>query len=388
MIAGALAPLRRPDFRWFFAAEVVNLAGSMMAPVALAFAVLEVEDSPNALGLVLAAHSVPLVVFLLAGGVLADRVDRTVVIWVSNIVSGLSQGVIAALILTGHAELWQLIALSAVNGCASAAGFPALWGVVPQLVDRAELQSANVLMSMSRNALAVLGPGISAGLVAGVGAGWALAVDAATWGVAALLLLRVRIPPRPGPSRTTGALVELREGWQLFWGTGWLWLVVVCFAGINMLHAGAWSTLGPIVADRTFGARGWGLALSTEAAGLLLTNLVLLRLPLNRPLLAGTIGTLGLGLPVLVLAAEPAVWQLAIATFITGIGLEVFAVGWNLAMQEHVPEAMLSRAYSYDALGSFVAIPLGQLAAGPLATQFGFRPVLLAAGLTMTAWWR
>jgi MFS family permease len=152
-----------------------------MAPVALAFAVLEVSDSAGALGLVRAAHSIPVVVFLLLGGVVADRLGRTLVVQVSNVGSALSQGALAALLLSGHAELWHFVVLSAINGTFSAMSMPALAGIVPALVPRAQLQSANVLISMTRSALAILGPTVAAALVVGVGPGWALATDAACW---------------------------------------------------------------------------------------------------------------------------------------------------------------------------------------------------------------
>ena len=136
----------------------MNLWGSTMAPIALAFAVLSIEDSASALGQVLAARSVPMVLFLLLGGVLADRLGRWRVIQVSNLVSALSQALAAWLVITGQAELWHLIVIEAVNGTSSAASFPAMQGMIPQLVPRAQLQSANVLLSMVRGVLVVVGP--------------------------------------------------------------------------------------------------------------------------------------------------------------------------------------------------------------------------------------
>ncbi len=110
-------------------------------------------------------------------------------------------------------------------------------------------------------------------------------------------------------------------------------------------------------------------------------TLVMLRVPLQRPLLLGMLGISLLGAPILLLGAYPHLAVLMVATFVAGAGTEVFSMGWNLAMQEHVPEEMLSRAYSYDALGSFVAIPVGQIAFGPLAVAFGFTDVLVVSGI-------
>jgi MFS family permease len=380
--AAALAPLREPNFRWYFLSRVVNLCGTTMAPVALAFAVLEISDSPGDLGLVLAAHSIPMVAFVLAGGVIADRFGRALVIQGSNLLSALSQGVLATLLLTGHAELWHFVALSAFNGTVSAASLPALAGLVPQLVPREQLQPANVLTSMSRNALAILGPSVAATLVVTVGPGWALAVDAATWAVSAVLLLPIRIPPRVASGEPTSVVTELREGWTYFRSTTWLWVVVLAFGVLNAIHAGALLTLGPVLAKSSaIGEHGWGLIMSAEAVGLFAMTLLLMRFTLQRPLLWGMLGVALFGLPIVVLGAHPHTLPVMLAAVLAGMGIELFGLGWNLAMQEHVPAEMLSRVYSYDMLGSFVAIPVGQLAFGPLAAALGVRRVLVVAGI-------
>ena len=358
------------------------MMGNAMASVALAFAVLKItDDDPAALGLVLAAHSIPMVLLLLWGGVIADRFPRNVVIQVSNIASAITQGLIAALVITGLAELWMLVALSVVHGIVSAVSFPAMASIMPQLVPRGELQRSNALMSLARSALTILGPTLSALLVVGVGPGWALAVDASTWLVSAVLLGFVVLPERAPKEQEAGTIAELREGWTYFRRTTWLWVVVLGFGVLNAIHMGAWFTLGPARAKDTIGEQGWGLVLSAEAIGLLVMTLVMLRVPLQRPLLHGMLGISLLGVPILILGAHPHLAILMIATFVAGAGTEVFSMGWNLAMQEHVPDEMLSRAYSYDALGSFVAIPVGQIAFGPLAVAFGFTDVLIVSGV-------
>ncbi|HEY0889608.1 MAG TPA: MFS transporter [Nocardioides sp.] len=376
----AMAPLREPSFRWYFLSRSVNLVGSTMAPVALAFGVLEVSHSASALGMVLAAYSIPMLAFLLLGGVLADRWGRRRVIQASNVLSGLVRGAMAVLIITGQAELWSLVALAGLNGVVVAPGMPALNGIVPQLVPRAQLQQANVLLSMTRAALMVVGPGTAAVLVVTVGPGWALAIDAVTWLAAAVLLAPVVIPAPTGPAATLVA--ELREGWQLFRRTTWLWLVVGAFALLNALHEGGFNTLGPVRAKETaIGATGWGWAMSVQAAGLLIATLFFLRWQLQRPLLVGMAGCALFGLPMMVLGWSPHTGPLLLAAFVSGIGIQTYSLGWHLAMQEHIPDELLSRAYSYDQLGSYAAIPIGQLAVGPLAELYGVGPVISVAGL-------
>ncbi|MGA8247985.1 MAG: MFS transporter [Nocardioides sp.] len=379
--SGSLAPLRHPNFRWYFVAMTINTAGSTMAGVALAFAVLSIDDSPSALGYVLAASTVPLVLFLLFGGVVADRLPLTLLLRVGMLVLGGTQGAAAFLVISGTAQIWMLIVLEAVNGTVMALTFPAFTSIMPQLVPRPLLQQANALNSFSRGALRIVGPTISALLVVGAGPGWALAVDAATWLIAGAVLGLVRLPPRPPREEQTSTLRDLREGWVYVRGTTWLWAVVLGFGVLNAIHAGAWFTLGPAEAKATIGERGWGYVLSAESFGLIATTLVMLRRPLRRPLLSGMLGVAFLGLPIFVLGWSPAIVPLVACAFVAGAGTEVFSMGWNLAMQEHVPETMLSRAYSYDALGSFVAMPIGQLLFGPLGEVFGVREVLMASGV-------
>jgi len=377
----SLAPLRVANFRWYFYARMVNLMGSAMGGLALAFAVLEVSDSPSALGAVLAAHSIPMVLFLLAGGVLADRFGRTLVIQLSNVAAGMSQLAIAALVISGTAQLWQLIVLSAINGVVAAVSLPALASILPQLVPREQLQQANVLTSMVRSVLTILGPTAAAALVVGVGAGWAVAIDGLAYLLSAALLLGVKIPPPARAKGGSSVLVDLREGWSFFRHTTWLWVVVLAFCLICAIEQGGLKTLGPALAKQTsIGEGGWGLILSAEAVGLFVMTLVLLRVRLERPLLWGMVGTAAYGLPAVALGAHPHVGLAVVAAFVAGAGIEVFALAWNLAMQENIPEDMLSRAFSYDAFGSFVAIPIGQLTAGPLALVFGIREVMFVSG--------
>lgn len=377
----ALATLREPNFRYYFLSRLVNGAGSTMAAVALAFAVLEVSHSPTALGVVLAAESIPLVLFLLAGGVIADRFGRTLVLQVCNVAAGLTQLAVAGLVISGVAELWQLVVLAALSGTAMAISFPALASVMPQLVPREQLQPANVLMSMQRGTLNVIGPTVAGVLVVTVGPGWAVAVDGLTYLLAAALLMLVKIPPPPPRAEQVTMAAELREGWDYFRSTTWLWVIVVAFGVLNALHSG-FNTLGPVVAVTSdIGEAGWGIILSAGAVGLLVTTVVMLRVPLNRPLLWGMVGCAFFGLPMLVLGLHPTLVAVMVASFVSGAGIEVFSLGWNLAMQEHIPDEMLSRAYSYDALGSFVAIPVGQLVVGPLGAAFGVRDVLLVCGV-------
>lgn len=382
--ATAFAPLRERRFAWYFSSRLVNTLGAMMANIALTFAVLDIDGRAIAIGQVLAAHTIPMIVLLLWGGVISDRLPRSLVLQVSNVASALTEGAIAYLVITDRAELWMIVALSAAHGAVSAISLPAMAGMVPSLVPRDQLQPANALLSLTRNGLTVLGPTLGALLVVTLGSGWALAINASCWLVAALLLLPVRVPPREQTS-SGGTLAELREGWTFFRRTTWLWVVVLGFGALNAIHHGAIFTLGPVIAEDTIGRQGWGFVLSAEAAGLLAMTLVLLRVRLERPLLWGMLAISAMSLPMLVLGLDPVLVALVVAAFVGGMGIEVFGMGWNLAMQENIDDHLLSRAYSYDMLGSFIAMPVGQLAWGPLGAAFGNSRVLVASGIAYAA---
>ena len=378
----AAAPMRDRRFRWYFLSRAVDLFGDMMGHIALAFAVLAVSDSPRALGIVLAAHSIPMVAFLLIGGVLADRFGRTAIIQLSNVTGGLTHLAIAALVITDTAEIWQLAVLTAINGVAAAANQPALAGLMPQLAPAGSLQQANVLNGLLRNIMLVFAPALGGALVVGIGAGWAIAVNGVTYLIAAALLLPIKLPA-PQQAARAGILQDLRTGWTFFRSTTWLWVIVLAFGVLNALHSGGFGTLGPPLAEESgLGPQGWALIVSAQAVGLIATSVVLLRVNLRRPLLLGMIGCAIYSGQMIALGSTTELWVVMAAALVAGAGIEIFGVGWETSMQEHVPRNMLSRVYSYDMLGSFVAIPAGQLAFGPLGAAFGLQQVILIAGVS------
>jgi MFS family permease len=387
----ARAVFRHRAFSALLVGRTVSLVGNAMAGIAVSFAVLDLTGSTSDLGLVLAARSLPQVVFLLVGGVIADRFPRHHVLVVTSLLSGATQTVAATLLLTDHASVTSLVVLEALNGAASAFVFPATAGMLPQTVPATDLQPANVLLRMATTGAMVGGASAGGVLVAGVGSGWALAADAASFFVGGLCFATIRLP-RGDRMPSSNVLLELREGWSAFRSRTWLWVVVLAFGAINAMHAAGFMTLGPAIADATFGRQGWGFVLAAETAGMFLAGVVLLRVRFRRPLFVGMLGVLASSPLMLVLAAEPAVLVLVVAALAAGAALELFGLGWDLSMQQHVPPHLLSRVYAYDALGSLVAIPVGQVLAGPAAAWLGLREavvlcavVVIVAGAAATA---
>lgn len=373
----ALAPLSHAPFRWLLASRSTAVLGNFIAPIAIAFAVLDLTGSPAALGLVLAARSLPQVAFLLLGGVVADRFPRRTVIIVAATASALSQAIAATAVLTGSATVAMLAAVEAVNGAASAFIFPAAAGLTPLTVPSTMLQPANALLRMSMSGGMILGSALGGALVAVTGPGWGLAVDAITFGLAAILMVPLRIAPTIR-HETTSTWHDLREGWSEFSRRTWVWTVVLAFALVNAGVAATMGVLGPVIADDSIGRASWGLVLAAQSAGLVLGGLVSLRLAMRHPLRTGLLAVL-LAVPFfLMLALAPALLPLALLALVAGVGIEVFAVGWDVSLQENVPTSHLSRVYSYDMLGSFAMIPLGQAVVGPAAAAFGAATTVLA----------
>jgi MFS family permease len=380
----ALEPFRNRQFRLLFAGESISFLGTAVAPVALAFAVLELTGSATDLGLVLAAGWLPQIIFILIGGVLGDRLPRHVVMVGANLLAAAGQATSAALLLAGVATPWHLAALQAVRGVSIALFFPASQSVVPQVVEARQLQPANALVRLALNASNVVGAGLGGIVVATAGPGYAIAFDAATYLVSALVLARmtvVGILARRGGS----VLRDLVEGWNEFRSREWLWVIVASASVGNLVAIASLNVLGPLVAKRELGgASAYGAIVAAQGAGLLLGGLLSLRWRAPRPLLVGMLSLLPTIATIACYAAVQVTAVIAAVAFLAGIGLEIFSVNWVTALHEHIPPAVLSRVSSYDALGSFVFIPLGLVVAGPLAERFGVEETLwglLAVGL-------
>ena len=378
----SLHPLTFRAFRLLLAGRLADNLAHAIAPIALAFAVLDLGGTPSQLGLVLACRAVPTVLLILIGGVIADRLPRHLVLVVANIVGAATQALVAVLLLTGSAEIWMLAVIEIANGSASAFLFPAASGLTPQTVPASQLQPANALLRLMHNGAFIVGAAGGGLLVAVAGPGWAFAIDGVLYVAGAVLLYRLPVAHTARLEKTS-TLTDLREGWAEFSSRTWLWVVVVVFAFVNFALAASMQTLGPVVADDTIGRAAWGAVLAALAVGMLAGGLVALRSTWSRPLFVGT-ATMLLEVPLLlVLGIQPHVVTLVLAAFLAGLGLETFAVAWDVSMQSHVPQDRLSRVYAYDWFGSLVFIPLGQILAGPVSAEIGVRQTIVGSAVVV-----
>jgi MFS family permease len=380
-LQGKLGALAERNFRLVFSSTTISALGDGVTTIALAFAVLDITASPTALGLVIAAKQASAAAITVAAGVWADRLPRHLVLVAAALVQGGAQAAAGALILSGHATIWMLIVLALVFGLADGFVIPTSQGLIPLVVSAVRLQQANALLGLSRSVLGVLGPALGGVLVAAGSPGGALLVDAASFGAAAVLMLRVQIPKRDDSVEPEPFLAELREGWNEFRRQTWIWTTIVFF-GIGNCASTSVFVLGPVIAKEHYsGATTWAIVISSFSVGTIVGGLFAIRVRPERPLLVSCVAAVPIALQPFGWAFQvPLAVLVAIGVF-AGIGIAIHLALWFTTFQRNVPEAALSRVSSYDALGSFVLMPLGAAVAGPIAAVIGVEETLLVTGV-------
>jgi hypothetical protein len=327
----------------------------------------------------MAAEILPNVLMLLIGGTLADRYRRDRLLQMASLGSGACQAGIAAIVLTGSSPYW-MFPLAVTSGVIAAVAAPANRGILPELVDKEAVQQANAYLSTSRSAAKLVGPAVAGILAATLRGGWAIALDAVSFFVAAAFLFQVQTASC-SPASPEGLITQLRAGWAYFRRRRWIWSVTAAFTLINPVQMAAWRVLGPIIAEHTFGAADWGLTLSAQAVGLLAASLVMLRLRPSRPLAVAVASASAVGLPMVALGQKLALGWLMTAALIAGCGSEVSGIAWTTSLQQAVPGDRLSRVMAFDDFGSFATIPLGLALAIPAANWLGLSTVETLGGL-------
>jgi MFS family permease len=374
------AVLRHREFRLLWGATSASTLGDHIVFVALALYVTEI-GSPTDVGLVLAAHALPLVLFVLIGGVWADRLPRHRLMIATDVIRAALHGLLAVLIFLGDVPIWAIVAIEAGFGTAEAFFNPAATGLIPQTVPDDEVQPANAAISVVGNASELVGPAIATALVLGLGAGWAFAFDALTFVVSALLLARLRPRARGERAPRQPLRAELLVGWQEVVRRQWVWVVIAATSLALLLSLAPFLTLGPTVAEDEYGGAGvYGVLMVALGAGTVIGSLAGLRwrprYPIRFAMAWGAIWPPAF----VVFALAPPLWVIVPLFVLVGFGFAMFDVSWDTALQERMPPHTLSRVSSFDWMGSLALLPLGYLLAGPLAEAFGAIEVLIVGG--------
>jgi MFS family permease len=373
-------PLSLPAFRLLFAARAISYVGTYLAPIAVAFAILDNGGGATAVGLSFAAWTLAQVAMLALGGVVGDRVPRRVVMVGSDTASTIVRTAMGVLLVSGHAHVWELIALQACGGASVAFYSPASYGLVREVVPEEQLQSANGLLAIARFAAFPLGAAIGGSIVALIGPGTALIVDAGTYASSALLLSQIDVESiaRAG----AGFLQELREGWSAFVEQTWVWVLVVYVSFYFLITYAPFFVLGPYVAKHSMhGASSWAFVVTGEGVGSLLGGLAGLRFRSQQPMVTTGLLLMLSAVQNLILAYHPTTLLLTPAATGAGFAFALGSVVWDTTLQRKVPPEKLARVASYGWMGAMVFLPAGYALAGPIATLIGLKAyLLLAAG--------
>jgi len=386
-LAQQLRVLRHRDFRYLWLAQSTSVIGDCIVIVALALFVVELTGSATDLGLVFAAASLPLVAFLLLGGVWADRLPRHRVMVVTDLVRFSLHALLATLIFTQVVAIWQLIVIEALFGTAEAFFRPAANGLLPQTVPEEEIQQAQGLGSLSNNIGEFAGPALATGLVLGLGAGWAFALDAATFLISAALVSRVRprrraiARPAPGAERL-GVLSEIRQGFREVRSRDWVWVTLAAFCVALFTGLAPWFVLGPLVAKQQYGELGvYGLVSAMLGAGTIVGSLLGIGWRPRFPMRAAMLAILLWPTVAVLYAAGLTLFAVVPAMLLGGAGIALFDVWWTTALAERIPPDRLSRVSSYDWMVSLALLPVGYALVGPLANALGSVEVLLGGSV-------
>jgi MFS family permease len=373
--------LRERNFRRFYAGYTTSLLGTAMSTVAVSWAVLDTGGGAADLGYVMTAAVVPQVLFMVGGGVVADRFGRRRVMLGADALRCCAQATLALSLFAGRPAVWLFVALSAVRGTGEAVFGPAFGALTVEIAPRDRLGDANALYGLASSATRIAGPALGGVLVALAGPATVIALDAASYGASVLALGLLRLPGRPAPEGTaavtppaTGSTFrrDLRDGWADFASRTWLWVTTVQFALFNLITWAPWMLLGPVLArDYLGGAAVWGVIMAVQGAGAILASLLCLGRKPGRPVMAATIGTFCYALPDLPMVLHAAAPWVACAAFACGAGATVFGTYWETALQQQVPPALLGRVSGFVTFPAYGIGVIGYAIDGPLAAAAG-----------------
>jgi len=392
-LAARFPVLANRNFRLLLADRLMAPLAATFSLVGVSFAVLAATGSTADLSYVIAAQAAPALVFLLVGGVIADRIAPQLVIVAANVMVAVGEGLFGILVLTSHPAIWVMIVLELVTGTGIALFYPASMALLPRLVPAGQMQEASAISRLTMNAAMMMGAALAGECVALFGAGWALAVCGVGMLTTVPLLLAIRVAPLERPDvaaeadRAPSMIRELREGWSEFRSHTWLWATVLQFTVVLTAWAGGFLVLGPAVANAHLGgAAAWGLISAAEATGLIVGGLISLRWTPSRPILYVVLIGAAIAVSPLSLAMLLPLWMICVTSFVLGVAIETMSVVWTVTMAAKIPAEKLARVSGYDGLGSMMGMPVGALVAGPLAAGIGVSATQYgAAAITLVA---
>ena len=368
----------------YLAGATLSYVGTALVPVAMSFAVLDTGHGAGGLGLVLAAQGIPAVILLLLGGVAGDRWSRRGIMIGADLLRAGAQTILAGCLIHAQASLALMISVSAVIGVGNAFFQPASGGFLAEIVAAEQLGRMNGLLRTGNALALVIGPAVGGAIVAAVGPGWGIALDAGSYLASAACLGSIRLPARAPPPASTGRSVtgELAEAIQAIRQARWLYLLLVQYAAINMLAFAPFNVIVPALLSRTSaGAGAWGTLLSGIGAGAVLGAFACARHQPSRLLLGVEAGTIMLSVPMFLLAFHAPLPTVVVGCVVFGIGAAMLSVLTITAIQREVARSMLSRIMAMVQLANMGLNPVGYVLAGPAMGLLGPQASLGLSGL-------
>jgi MFS family permease len=382
---GLLRALQGRSFALLWAGQTISLLGDRIFQVVLAWWILEKTGSAVAMGTVFIVSIVPMLIFLLYGGVLVDRFPRLWLMLISDGVRAVVMGWLAVLAATQQLEIWHVYVFSLVAGFVEAFFQPAYRAVVPEITPEADLPSANSLSSLSGQFVGIVGPALAAFIVLVGGSPLAFALNALSFVVSAACLFPIRrLAHNPKPAEAAkGILSDVREGFQTVLTMPWLWVTILVAGLSNIAYAGPMEVGLPFLIQAKDADVGLlGLFHSAAAIGSILAAIWMGRLKrIRRRGLAlygawlcvgGFVAMLGLHLPP---------WTMLLAALGIGACNSILGLVWVNSLQEVVPNHLLGRVNSIDYLGSFILLPVGYAVGGWATELIGVTQVFIVGGL-------
>jgi predicted MFS family arabinose efflux permease len=376
--------LARPHYRRFLLARFISNFGNGMGPIALAFGILHMRGgSASLLGWILGIQTIAMLCMSPMGGVIADKYGRVMVLGLMDIIGGIAFLVQAYFFSTGHVPLGIFLSVNIIFGLSWGVFWPAFGGLMPALVDEADLQKANSANQFVANLAIISGTAVGGILVSTVGSTIALTIDAASFLICGLIVFSMRHLTVSVESESS-LLDDLRHGWEVFLSFRWIVAIVAGFGLIVMCWVAAENILGPLISLKSFsGAKSWSIVLSAEAAGYIAGSLLGMRIKPKYPMRFLMLMTFSLSIYVYSLAGPWKLWMIAVCAFFWGVTLDLWGAIWTTALQKEVPRDSLSRVSAFDGMGSLSLRPLGLAIAAPMADWLGlFHTLVILAALS------
>ena len=368
-------------FSMLVTARLISNVGNGLSPIALAYGVLSLPGADGSdLSIVMGARYLPLIIFMLIGGVFADRFQRNRIVGGSDIIGSALVAVSAISLIAGFSSILLLAIMGALFGFLNALWWPAMSGVLPEILPKEKLQEGNAIIGLMSNIGVVFGTLLGGVIVTLTSPGWALLIDGATFFIAGLIVWNLKLDAK-SRIESPGILDDLRVGWREFISRSWLVTMVIAFAFINMAFDSMITILGPLnFSDPETGPRNWSYNLAGLTIGMMIGGIIVLKFKFKHPLFVSMILVAISGVWDFTLAFDLSLVISIVAGIFSGIAVEIFLVTWSTSMQTHIPEESFSRVNAYDSLGSYGFAPLGIIIAGPLAEAFSVNSILFATG--------